>query len=82
MSYNVVAEGCLEKTMKLKGNRRGVAGVFWRALKRREAVGDLIAATIDEYKISKVCNACSSDPSARMSELKGCGCCIWVLDRF
>ena len=61
-----------KNSMKLKGNRCGIAGVFWRALKRREAAGDLIAVTIDEYKTSKVCNACNNDPLARMSELKGC----------
>ena len=61
-----------KNSMKLKGNRCGVTGVFWRAVKRREAAGDLIAVTIDEYKTSKVCNACNNDPLARMSELKGC----------
>ncbi|PHZ11920.1 uncharacterized protein RHIMIDRAFT_20477 [Rhizopus microsporus ATCC 52813] len=59
-------------SIKLKENRRGVTGVFWRALKRREAARDLIAVTIDEYKSSKVCNACNNNPLARISGLKGC----------
>ncbi|ORE11873.1 hypothetical protein BCV72DRAFT_331883 [Rhizopus microsporus var. microsporus] len=59
-------------SIKLKRNRCGATGVFWRALKRREAAGDLIAVTIDEYKTSKVCNACNSDSLTGMPGLKGC----------
>jgi hypothetical protein len=73
MALVVFGAGMFEKDLiKLKGNRCGVTGVFWRALKRREAAGELIAITIDECKTPKVCNACSSDLLARMSELKGC----------
>ncbi|ORE06452.1 hypothetical protein BCV72DRAFT_328887 [Rhizopus microsporus var. microsporus] len=69
----VFGAGMLGKdSIKLKGNRCGLTGVFWRALKRREAAGDLIAVTIDEYKSPKVCNACNNDPLARVSGVKGC----------
>lgn len=34
--------------VELKGNRREVRGFFWRALKRGEAVGDLLVVKIDE----------------------------------
>ncbi|ORE17029.1 hypothetical protein BCV71DRAFT_265135 [Rhizopus microsporus] len=61
---------------KLKGNRRGVSGVFWRALKGRETAGDLIVVTIDEHKASKVCNACSNYPLTRTCELKGCSALV------
>ncbi|PHZ08201.1 uncharacterized protein RHIMIDRAFT_79151 [Rhizopus microsporus ATCC 52813] len=59
-------------SIKLKRNRCGATGVFWRALKRRETAGDLIAVTIDEYKTSKVCNARNSDLLTSMPGLKGC----------
>lgn len=44
---------------------------FWRSLKRREAAEDITAVTVDEYKTSKACNACSNDLLTSMSELKG-----------
>ncbi|GAA5813120.1 hypothetical protein MFLAVUS_006589 [Mucor flavus] len=42
--------------VKLKGNRSGVTGVLWCALKKREAEGGLIAVTIDEYLTSQICS--------------------------
>ena len=76
-AYIVFGAGMFGKnSIKLKGNKCGVTGVSWRAVKRREAAGDLIAVTIDEYNTSKVCNACNNDPLAKMSELKGCSVLI------
>jgi hypothetical protein len=42
--------------VKLKGNRSGVTGILYHALKKREAVGDLLVLHIDEYKTSNICN--------------------------
>ncbi|PHZ12739.1 uncharacterized protein RHIMIDRAFT_292050 [Rhizopus microsporus ATCC 52813] len=39
---------------------------------KKETAGDLIAVTIDEYKTSKVCNACNNDSLTSMPGLKGC----------
>ena len=39
--------------VKLKSNKCGVTGVLWRALKKREKEGDLLAVTIDEFKIGR-----------------------------
>ncbi|KAI9484080.1 MAG: hypothetical protein EXX96DRAFT_606993, partial [Benjaminiella poitrasii] len=50
--------------IKLKGNKAGVTGVLCRVLKRREAAGDLIVLTISEYKTSRICNECGTDPLA------------------
>ncbi|KAI9247884.1 hypothetical protein EDC94DRAFT_528565, partial [Helicostylum pulchrum] len=46
--------------VKLKGNHFSVTGVFWRALKKREAEGGLIAVTIDKYLTSQICSVCNS----------------------
>lgn len=55
----VFGDGMFGKDLvKLKGNRCGVTGKLWRALKKRERDGGLIAVTIDEYKTSKACNNC------------------------
>ncbi|ORE09458.1 hypothetical protein BCV72DRAFT_201617 [Rhizopus microsporus var. microsporus] len=74
-------------SIKLKGNWCGDTSVFWRALKRRKASGDLIAVTIDEYKTFEVFNACNNDPLTSMSGLKGysvqvCNICktLWQRD--
>jgi hypothetical protein len=42
--------------VKLKGNKCGVTGVIWHALKKREKEGNLLAVTIDEFTTSRVCN--------------------------
>ncbi|KAI8973180.1 hypothetical protein BDF20DRAFT_945378 [Mycotypha africana] len=55
----VVGNGMFGKSaMPIKGHKTGVVGVLWRALKRREAAGDLLTITIDEYKTSRICNNC------------------------
>ncbi|CEP19596.1 hypothetical protein [Parasitella parasitica] len=47
--------------VKMKGLQYGVVGKLFRTLKRREAEGKLIVATIDEFKTSKTCNLSFSD---------------------
>ncbi|GAA5812581.1 hypothetical protein MFLAVUS_006038 [Mucor flavus] len=42
--------------VKLRGNRCGMTGVSWRALKKREAEGGLIAVNIDEDLTSQICS--------------------------
>lgn len=61
--------------VRLKGNRCGVTGVFYRSLKKREIVGDLIVVTIDEYNTSKTCSLCFNDEMKVLSApgFKGVG---------
>ena len=40
--------------MKIKGYRHGLVKVFYQMLKRREARGELVVVTIDEYLTSQV----------------------------
>ncbi|KAG1441212.1 hypothetical protein G6F56_011583 [Rhizopus delemar] len=62
-----------KNVVKLKNNRTGVTGVFWRSLKKREREGGLIAITIDEYKTSKICNKCRSESLEAASHTRGQG---------
>jgi len=57
--------------VKLKGNRCGVTGVLWRALKKRERAGGLIAIIMDENKTSKICNNCRSTTLESASHIRG-----------
>ncbi|KAI8975377.1 hypothetical protein BDF20DRAFT_822870, partial [Mycotypha africana] len=53
VSLAVFGDGMFGKNnVKLKGLRCGVVSVLFRALKRREAAGDLLVLTIDEFKTS------------------------------
>lgn len=47
--------------VKLKGHRNGVVEKLYRTLKSKEAEGQLIVITIDEYKTSKTCSLCFHD---------------------
>ncbi|KAG1254966.1 hypothetical protein G6F68_010607 [Rhizopus microsporus] len=47
--------------VKLKGFRCGVIGKLFATLKKREAAGELIVVTIDEFKTSKTCSSCFFD---------------------
>ncbi|KAI7900310.1 uncharacterized protein BX663DRAFT_488513 [Cokeromyces recurvatus] len=47
--------------VNLKGNKCRATGVLWRAIKRREKEGGLLAITIDEFKTSKICYKCYND---------------------
>ncbi|KAI9485383.1 MAG: hypothetical protein EXX96DRAFT_544910, partial [Benjaminiella poitrasii] len=62
-----------ERSGKVEGNKTGVTRVFYRALKRTEAAGDLIILTIDEYKTSRICNRCGTDSLASVTHVKGHG---------
>jgi hypothetical protein len=42
--------------VKLKGNRYGVTGIFWRAL-IRDAAGDLLVLKIDDYNFYFITSA-------------------------
>ena len=57
--------------VKLKGLRCGVAGIMWRCLKKREAAGDLLVVTIDEFLTSQICNICKSRTLIGHSNVKG-----------
>ena len=57
--------------VKLKGNKCGVTGVLWRALKKREKEGDLLAVTIDEFMTSRICNICYEDSLKKVDGVKG-----------
>ncbi|KAI7900981.1 uncharacterized protein BX663DRAFT_438345, partial [Cokeromyces recurvatus] len=47
--------------VKLKGLRCGIVGKLYKLLKKREAEGQLIATTIDEFKTSKTYSLCFFD---------------------
>ncbi|KAG1248749.1 hypothetical protein G6F65_019449 [Rhizopus arrhizus] len=47
--------------VKMKGLRCGVIGKLFATLKKREAAGELIVVTIDEFKTSKTCSSCFFD---------------------
>jgi hypothetical protein len=74
-------------SVKLKKNRCGVTGVLWRALKKREAAGGLVAVTIDEFKTSKICNSCQDEALGPVKHIRGnsvlvCKACstLWQRD--
>ena len=68
----VVGNGMFNKdSVKLKGLRTGVTGILWRAIKRREKEGDLIALEIDEFKTSKICSRCYGDSLKKVEGVKG-----------
>ena len=76
----VFGNGMFRKDLvKLKGIQSGVIGKFFRVLKKREAEGQLIALTIDEYNTSKTCSLCFFDDMKIISTklFKGVGvvCC-------
>ncbi|KAI8988507.1 hypothetical protein BDF20DRAFT_998923 [Mycotypha africana] len=53
----VFGAGMFEKdVVKLKGQRCGVVGKLFATLKKREAKGQLMVVTIDEFKTSKTCS--------------------------
>lgn len=55
----VFGDGMFGKdNVKLKGNRCGVTDKLWKALKRREKSGNLVAVTVDEYLTSQICRKC------------------------
>lgn len=60
-------------SVKLKGNRTGVTGVLWRAIKKREREGDLLAITIDEFKTSRICYKCYDDSLGKVDNVRGVG---------
>ena len=73
--------------VKLKSNKCGVTGVLWRALKKREKEGDLLAVTIDEFMTSRICNICFEDSLKKVDGVKdhsvlGCQNCktLWQRD--
>ncbi|KAI8971783.1 hypothetical protein BDF20DRAFT_838074 [Mycotypha africana] len=58
----VFGDGMFGKdSVKLKGLRCDVVGALFRALKRREAAGNLLVLMIDEFKTSKICCRCRSE---------------------
>ncbi|KAG1154867.1 hypothetical protein G6F37_009064 [Rhizopus arrhizus] len=58
----VFGAGVFGKDMvKMKGLRCGVIGKLFATLKKREAAGELIVVTIDEFKTSKTCSSCFFD---------------------
>lgn len=73
--------------VKLKGNRCGVTGIIWHALKEREKGEDFLVATIDEFMTSRICNLCYEDSLEKMNGVKsqsalGYGNCktLWQKD--
>jgi hypothetical protein len=42
--------------VKLKGNKCGVTGVFWHALKKWEKEENLLVVTINEFMTSRICS--------------------------
>ncbi|KAG0787722.1 hypothetical protein G6F19_007506 [Rhizopus arrhizus] len=58
----VFGAGVFGKDMiKMKGLQCGVIGKLFATLKKREAAGELIVVTIDEFKTSKACSSCFFD---------------------
>ncbi|KAG0825657.1 hypothetical protein G6F18_010297 [Rhizopus arrhizus] len=58
----VLGAGVFGKDMvKMKGLRCGMIGKLFATLKKREAAGELIVVTIDEFKTSKTCSSCFFD---------------------
>ncbi|KAG1307128.1 hypothetical protein G6F64_007054 [Rhizopus arrhizus] len=58
----VFGAGVFGKDMiKMKGLQCGVIGKLFATLKKREAAGELIVVTIDEFKTSKTCSSCFFD---------------------
>ncbi|CEP17611.1 hypothetical protein [Parasitella parasitica] len=58
-------------SVKLKGNKTGVTDILWRAIKKREKEGDLLAITIDEFKTSRICYRCYEDSLKKVDNVKG-----------
>lgn len=50
----VFGSGMFGKDVPLKGQQSGVVGILWKELKKREANGEVVVATIDEYLTSQV----------------------------
>ncbi|EIE76770.1 hypothetical protein RO3G_01474 [Rhizopus delemar RA 99-880] len=58
----VFGAGVFGKDMvKMKGLWCGVIGKLFATLKKRDAAGELIVVTIDEFKTSKTCSSCFFD---------------------
>ncbi|KAI8640096.1 hypothetical protein BD408DRAFT_420296 [Parasitella parasitica] len=74
-------------TNKIRTLRSGVTGILRRTLKKREAAGQLITITIDEFRTSKACSKCQTltltpaSTDTRMSVL-ACSSCrtLWQRD--
>ncbi|KAL1930767.1 hypothetical protein VTP01DRAFT_10929 [Rhizomucor pusillus] len=56
----VFGSGMFGKDVPLKGQQSGVVGILWKELKKREANGEVVVATIDEYLTSQICHTCLS----------------------
>lgn len=74
-------------SVKFKGHKTGVAGVLWRAIKKREKKGDLIVIELDEFKTSRICSRGYSDSLTKVKGVKGqsvlgCSTCntLWQRD--
>ncbi|KAG1047748.1 hypothetical protein G6F43_009818 [Rhizopus delemar] len=86
----VFGAGVFGKDMvKMKGLRCGVVGKLFATLKKREAAGELIVVTIDEFKTSKTCSSCFFDdlkvvktPGFKGKGVLGCCKCkkVWQRD--
>ena len=86
----VFGDGAFGKDMvKLKKLRCGVVSKLFLALKRRQAAGELIVLTIDEFKTSKTCSLCFSNdlkvvktPGFRGNSVLTCSKCskVWQRD--
>lgn len=86
----VFGDGVFGKDMvKLKKLRCGVVGKLFLALKKRQAAGELIVLTIDEFKTSKTCSSCFFDdlkvintPKFKGKSVLACSECkkVWQRD--
>lgn len=57
MPLIVFGDGMFGKDgVKIKGHESGIVGILYRMLKRREARGEAVIVTIDEYRTSQVRN--------------------------
>ncbi|KAI8972046.1 hypothetical protein BDF20DRAFT_888191 [Mycotypha africana] len=65
-----------KSAVHLKGLRTDAVGVLWRALKRREAAGDILVITIDEYLTSRTYNNCRSNTVEALKTVPGRSTCL------
>ena len=66
--------GMVEKdSVKLRGLRHNVTGMFYRTLKKREKESELLVVPIDDFKTSRICNICKTDTLYKASHTRGFG---------
>jgi hypothetical protein len=58
-------------SVKLRGLRHGVTGMFYRTLKKREKESELLVVPIDVFKMTRICNISKIDTLYKASHTRG-----------